>query len=272
MTILPNWCFNSIEITPPANVEPSAIMVLWKLQNPYPAETEFSLHFLRPLPRGEWDHDSCVEKWGTKWDLRVEPGDVEIDDARHTITIHGASAWSPPIAAMHYFAVRNPEWRLSISFQEPGCDFMGHTAWAGGTVERAWSGACSDYLAEHDPNDEDAAQRAWDDLEMPDASWFEPGGRIGPLFSVSVREDHLERPYEAWAARNDLTGKIHEKGTVDQFLDDELFGARVGEALPDERVIFNFPSPEDAARFVTKLVNLNKALIDLGALNPVGAA
>ena len=75
---------------------------------------------------GEWDYNTAVTQWGTKWEV----SDVEVTlDYRHGehAELHGyfESAWSPPKEAFFTFMTDNPDVDASLLYFEPAMDFCG---------------------------------------------------------------------------------------------------------------------------------------------------
>ena len=59
---MPNWCNNSITITGPA----AKITALWE-------RMQIGAGVLEAMvPIGEWNYDTSVQKWGTKWYMSLE--------------------------------------------------------------------------------------------------------------------------------------------------------------------------------------------------------
>ena len=109
---MPNWCYNNVDIT--ATTEEHKDL-LDRISRAETADGFFEL--FRPI--GEWDYNTALEKWGTKWD--VEPMDVDFDGT--TMSTSFDSAWSPPIALYEYLVEQGFE--VSANYYEPGLDFAG---------------------------------------------------------------------------------------------------------------------------------------------------
>ena len=114
---MPNWCYNNVDIT--ATTEEHKAL-LDRISRAETADGFFEL--FRPI--GEWDYNTALEKWGTKWD--VEPLDVEFDG--DTLMTSFDSAWSPPIALYEYLVAQG--FVVSANYYEPGMDFAGE--WVNG--------------------------------------------------------------------------------------------------------------------------------------------
>lgn len=113
---MPNWCSNTITIR--GDVE-----TLSQLK-PVLEAGEGLLEAIKPI--GEWEYDTAVEAWGTKWDVSTE-GLVFVDNGDGTATIEGYfdSAWAPPIEAYNTFLEANEDCSVTASYYEPGMDFAG---------------------------------------------------------------------------------------------------------------------------------------------------
>jgi hypothetical protein len=116
---MPNWCNNSITIEGPAD----KIRALWDAANP---NSEYAGLLEAMVPIGEWDYDTAVSKWGTKWDVNGEGLDFELlPDGRAQITGWADSAWAPPQAAFQTYAGLNEGVYLELRYFEPGMSFVG---------------------------------------------------------------------------------------------------------------------------------------------------
>lgn len=113
---MPNWCSNSITISGPIET----IKDLWDSAQKKQGLLEAM------VPIGEWEYDTAVEAWGTKWDVSLE-GLEFMDNGDGTAYINGwfDSAWSPPIGAYETFAHDMDNCVLEASYYEPGMDFAG---------------------------------------------------------------------------------------------------------------------------------------------------
>ena len=108
---MPNWCSNDIVISGPED----KIKDLWEA-------AQFKEGLLEAIaPIGEWDYDTAVAEWGTKWD-------VELHGLEHKpgeISGWFESAWSPPIEAIDTFLGNNPDCKVQLKYFEPGMCFVG---------------------------------------------------------------------------------------------------------------------------------------------------
>jgi hypothetical protein len=128
---MPNWCNNNIEITGPAKT----INAVWTAAQ---VEDSGLLNAIVPMPvelrdttkgsNGDavnW-YDWSVKNWGTKWDVELEGLEyTDNDDGTATISGYFDSAWSPPIEAYNRFLEANPDFTVTGSYYEMGCDFAG---------------------------------------------------------------------------------------------------------------------------------------------------
>ena len=128
---MPNWCNNNVEITGPAD----KIQALWDAAQ---VEDSRLLNAMVPMPvelrdttkgsNGDavnW-YDWAVTNWGTKWDVDMEGLEIEAaGDGTATISGYFDSAWAPPIAAYDQFLEANPDFTVTASYYECGCDFAG---------------------------------------------------------------------------------------------------------------------------------------------------
>ena len=128
---MPNWCNNNIEITGPID----KIKALWDAAQ---AEDGGLLNAMVPMPvelkdtvkgsNGDavnW-YDWAVTNWGTKWDVSLEGLEFwDNENLTATITGYFDSAWAPPIDCYNRFLADNPDFTITGSYYECGCDFAG---------------------------------------------------------------------------------------------------------------------------------------------------
>lgn len=114
---MPNWCDNTLTIT--GNTE-----TLVELKDVIESNDNGLLEAIKPI--GEWEYDTAVESWGTKWDVSTEGLEFK-DNGDGTSTIQGwfSSAWSPPLEAFNSLASDWDSCYIELKYFEPGCDFIG---------------------------------------------------------------------------------------------------------------------------------------------------
>ena len=110
---MPNWCSNSFDVShqDPAMIAKFADAV--KVGNLF--ET-----FI-PLSSGEWDYDTALIEWGTKWD--ITSGDVSISEDGKDASGWFDTAWGPGIRA--YEKLEELGFELSVLYHESGMCFAG---------------------------------------------------------------------------------------------------------------------------------------------------
>ena len=115
---MPNWCANHIEITGPED----------KINELYMKAQEGFLETLAPI--GEWEYNTAVEKWGTKWEVDIDNLAVDLSmastDGTATLSGYFESAWSPPIDALNTYLGSNPDCEGDLYYYEPSMDFCGN--------------------------------------------------------------------------------------------------------------------------------------------------
>ena len=128
---MPNWCNNNITITGPTSK-------IEKLFAAATAEDGGLLNAMVPMPvelkdtikgsNGDavnW-YDWAVTNWGTKWDVDSEGLEFwDNENLTATITGYFDSAWAPPIDCYNRFLADNPDFTITGSYYECGCDFAG---------------------------------------------------------------------------------------------------------------------------------------------------
>lgn len=127
---MPNFCFNSFELTGPID----KIKALWEAAQ---QENRGLLNAMVPMPEelrnttapSDDGHDWytwSVNNWGTKWD--VQTYDLElVENDNDTASIVGSfnSAWAPPIQAYDTFLEENDDCTIFSSYDEEGMSFCG---------------------------------------------------------------------------------------------------------------------------------------------------
>ena len=111
---MPNWCMNSVEIV--GDVETLEAIAA-------AAKEGKLLEYLAPI--GEWDYNTAVEAWGTKWDVTCDDPHLDLDS--NTLTMHFDSAWSPPVNA-YQKGEESHDIRITAYYYEPGMMFTGKYA------------------------------------------------------------------------------------------------------------------------------------------------
>lgn len=176
---MPNWCNNSVTISGPTET----IKQLWDdaqtaheytITNEETGEKETKREFglLNAIaPIGDWEYDTAVNAWGTKWDISDE-GLEFIDNGDGTAEIAGwfDSAWAPPITAYEKFCDDMDNCDITASYFEPGMDFAGF-----------WSTTDGDEFCE--------------DLH---GEWQKPEDERSDLFKRLDEEYDLSTQFEEW--------------------------------------------------------------------------
>ncbi len=117
---MPNWCSNTITIEGPAD----KIRALWDAAQPAEGKDGSLLEAMVPI--GEWDYDTAVNAWGTKWDISLEGLEfVSGDNGRAMISGWADSAWAPPVNAFQTWSAANEDCALELKYFEPGMGFIG---------------------------------------------------------------------------------------------------------------------------------------------------
>jgi hypothetical protein len=117
---MPNWCNNNITISGPAET----IRQLWDTAQTADEGKFGLLEAMAPI--GDWEYESAVNAWGTKWDISDEGLEiVEHGDGTAEITGWFDSAWAPPIGAYERFTEANEDCEITASYYECGMDFAG---------------------------------------------------------------------------------------------------------------------------------------------------
>lgn len=115
---MPNWCSNTLLITGDTST-------LVQLKSVIEQDDDHGL--LEAIaPIGEYDRETAISKWGTKWDVSSE-GLEYTDNGDGTSTIEGYfdSAWSPPVEAFTTLAQQWDSCYIELRYFEPGMSFIG---------------------------------------------------------------------------------------------------------------------------------------------------
>lgn len=129
---MPNWCYNSAEISGPASV-------IRKIEQG--AREGKLFESLRPIPVGQEEnwYEWNISNWGTKWDTTADVNNIEEPDENGvaSITLMFDSAWSPPV---EWYAYITEKYLVNVDalYHEPGVGYVGQ--WADGVDE------CYEYL------------------------------------------------------------------------------------------------------------------------------
>ncbi len=84
---------------------------------------------------GELTNSKCNKKWGTKWDFNTNPNHgagCEIDIEDDKITIHGETAWCPPIEWLQHIQNKFCLGDVECYYHEDGMEFAGRYAGSNG--------------------------------------------------------------------------------------------------------------------------------------------
>ena len=109
---MPNWCNNKMIVKG---------MTIEKFEDLYFEGKDFT--FEKVIPIGEWDHDTAVNAWDTKWDCR----DTEIFSEGDGFSLEFLTAWSPPETVLNKLQENHPDASFKLLFVEQGFDICGLT-------------------------------------------------------------------------------------------------------------------------------------------------
>tara|TARA_B100000767_G_scaffold87776_1_gene84322 strand:+ start:217 stop:738 length:522 start_codon:yes stop_codon:yes gene_type:complete len=140
---MPNWCSNTLLITGDTST-------LVQLKAVIEQDSEGLLEAIAPI--GEYDRETAISKWGTKWDVSTE-GLEYTDNGDGTSTIEGYfdSAWSPPEEAIHTLIQDWDSCYIELTYFEPGMGFVGLIDSDGGDAYYENIDELLDTTAEEDP-------------------------------------------------------------------------------------------------------------------------
>jgi len=111
---MPNWCSNNFTVS---HEDPAMIT---KFAEALKAHELFQTFV--PLSSGEWDYNTALEEWGTKWDATY--GDIEISEDGKSCSGWFETAWGPGILAYEKIGLDH-NFDIDIVYHEPGMCFAG---------------------------------------------------------------------------------------------------------------------------------------------------
>ena len=143
---MPNWCSNQIRIEgPKAEIDRIADILADDTDNGL-------LTALAPL-EGEWDYNSAINNWGTKWDI-TDHG-LEQEEYEHNGSVRAVlegyfeSAWGPPSEAVETWLNKNEDYEADLLWYEPANDFCGALL-SGELYQYECSALTDDFLTQDD--------------------------------------------------------------------------------------------------------------------------
>ena len=143
---MPNWCSNHIRIEgPKAEIDRITDILADDTDNGL-------LTALAPL-EGEWDYNSAINNWGTKWDI-TDHG-LEQEEYEHNGSVRGIlegyfeSAWGPPSEAVEKWLHKSDEHEADLLWYEPANDFCGALL-SGELYQYECSALTDDFLTQDD--------------------------------------------------------------------------------------------------------------------------
>jgi hypothetical protein len=154
---MPNWCSNNFTVY---HKDPEMIK---KFADALSAQELFTKLVPLPTENNEWDYNSALETWGTKWD--ATPGDVQIDEEGKSCSGWFETPWGPGILA--YEKLSELGFEVDITFHEPGMCFAGR-----------FTSPDEEYYVEYNFGDENWRDKIDDDevlslLEYEYENWLE---------------------------------------------------------------------------------------------------
>lgn len=110
---MPNWCYNSLTVS---HSDPAQIERFIKAA----AEGNLFAEFVPLNENNEWDYNSAVEKWGTKWDIH-ESDFSSLDPNQCSGSFD--TAWAPPVEFYNHIVEQG--FTVDAIYHEPGMEFAG---------------------------------------------------------------------------------------------------------------------------------------------------
>ena len=125
---MPNWCYNHLTIYAKNNEK--TLEFLNKLYEAAEKETlnEFVIPF-SDMGLKEWDYGSCIEHWGTKWDIGLMSKEINKSDQNINVEIGYQTAWSPNILVLQKLYEKlcelDPDCTVQSQYDEHGMNYYG---------------------------------------------------------------------------------------------------------------------------------------------------
>jgi len=120
---MPNWCSNQIRIEGPAE----EIDRIWDIIEDTDTDDGL-LTAIAPLD-GEWEYNTAIDHWGTKWDIKDHNLAKEVYEyngqKRGILEGYFESAWGPPSEALDKWLSKSEDYEGELLWYEPGNDFCG---------------------------------------------------------------------------------------------------------------------------------------------------
>tara|TARA_R110002073_G_scaffold101026_2_gene229744 strand:- start:542 stop:1072 length:531 start_codon:yes stop_codon:yes gene_type:complete len=175
---MPNWCSNTLLITGDTST-------LVQLKSIIEQDSEEGL--LEAIaPIGEYDRETAISKWGTKWDVSSE-GLEYTDNGDGTSIIEGYfdSAWSPPVEAFTTLAQHWASCYIELKYFEPGMCFIGVWDSEGGDAyyDDIGAPAMLNTTAEEDP----VLHGLMEDFNVWD--WFDSGEEMYEDDTLTLKDE-----------------------------------------------------------------------------------
>lgn len=120
---MPNWCSNQIRIEGPVE----EIDRIWDIIEDTDTDDGL-LTAIAPLD-GEWEYNTAIDHWGTKWDIKDHNLAKEVYEyngqKRGILEGYFESAWGPPSEALDKWLSKSEDYEGELLWYEPGNDFCG---------------------------------------------------------------------------------------------------------------------------------------------------
>ena len=120
---MPNWCSNQIRIEGPVE----EIDRIWDIIEDTDTDDGL-LTAIAPLD-SEWEYNTAIDHWGTKWDIKDHNLTKEVYEyngqKRGILEGYFESAWGPPSEALDKWLNKSEDYEGEMLWYEPGNDFCG---------------------------------------------------------------------------------------------------------------------------------------------------
>lgn len=148
---MPNWCSNSIRVSPKGYNLAISYSFMLALMSYYPFFTLSAVKGKAPNDTDSYDWN--VKNYGTKWDIDPVAWKIEIDDVDYwyTLWVTFDTAWSPATPVVEQLSIEYPQLVFTHAYCEMGMDYLGVDQWQAGEKTVIEDSAPSEY----DWDDED---------------------------------------------------------------------------------------------------------------------
>ncbi len=125
---MPNWCQNNLTICC-KNTKDTKNFIDDLLKAGSAGNFNKFIIPYKDMGNEDWDYNSCIEHWGTKWDVSIELTSNETDDEKISLSMSYLTAWAPNIPVLEKLYDKLSKFDedviIECIYEEPGMGFCG---------------------------------------------------------------------------------------------------------------------------------------------------